>query len=66
MENAIEINSLTKKYKGFLLDNISLCILRDNARGIDSQNGRLRLAFRLYEFRQYRTAGSDSDIPSLC
>ena len=44
----------------------TLRISRDNNRGIDGRNGRLRLAFLVYGFHRYRRAGSDSDIQSLC
>ncbi len=38
-ENAIEINSLTKHYDGFTLDNVSLAVPRGSIMGFVGQNG---------------------------
>ncbi|HMM30267.1 MAG TPA: ABC transporter ATP-binding protein [Clostridia bacterium] len=39
MKNAIEVNNLTKKYKGFLLDNISFAVPSGFICGFIGQNG---------------------------
>ena len=38
-ENAIEIKNLTKKYDGFMLDNISFCVPKGSIMGFIGQNG---------------------------
>ncbi|NMA70184.1 MAG: ABC transporter ATP-binding protein [Desulfitobacterium sp.] len=39
MNNAIKVNNLTKKYKGFLLDNVSFTVPRGYICGFIGQNG---------------------------
>ena len=72
MENAIEINSLTKKYKGFLLDNISFTVPNGFICGFIGQNGagktttmKLMLGMALKDGGDIEILGKSGDDVSL-
>lgn len=39
MENIVEINNLNKRYKGFLLENVSLVVPKGSIMGLIGPNG---------------------------